>query len=130
MAYYCWLDGIRRTTSAGRLGGLGILWGMTGLEAMSGDGFCPGTDLNLEKMKRPLKHQEGTVIERRQRRLDGVTADQDKPGQQEILWKGSRRWCSVVACLKGRAASQDPLELLEKQRRRRLWSGQKLTWQD
>jgi hypothetical protein len=80
MAYYCWLlGGVRRTASAGRLGGLRILWCMAGLEAMCGDGFCPGTDLNLEKMKRPFEHQEGTIIERRQRRLNGVTADQDKP---------------------------------------------------
>jgi len=48
MAYYC---GGRRSTSAGRLGGLRIHWGMAGLEAMSRDGFCPGTNLNFEKMK-------------------------------------------------------------------------------
>jgi hypothetical protein len=57
MAYYCWrLGGVRRMTSAGRLGGLRILRSMAGLETMCGDGFCPGTDLNFEKMKRPLKH--------------------------------------------------------------------------
>jgi hypothetical protein len=51
MAYYSWrLGGVRRTTSAGRLGGLCILWGMAGLETMSGDDFCPCTDLNLEKL--------------------------------------------------------------------------------
>ncbi len=43
-----------RPTSAGRLGGLRILWGMAELETMSGDIFCPGNDLNLEKMKQPL----------------------------------------------------------------------------
>jgi hypothetical protein len=52
MAYYCWLGGGgRQSTSAGRLGGLRILWGMAGLEAMSRDGLCPGTNLNFEKMK-------------------------------------------------------------------------------
>jgi hypothetical protein len=57
MAYYCWrLGDVRRTTSAGRLGGLRILWGVAGFEAMSGDDFCSCTDPNLEKMKRPLKH--------------------------------------------------------------------------
>jgi hypothetical protein len=56
MAYYWLGGGGRRSTSAGRLGGLRILWGMAGLEAMCGDGFCSGTDLNFEKMKRPLKH--------------------------------------------------------------------------
>jgi hypothetical protein len=57
MAYYCWrLGDVRRTTSAGRLGGLRILRGVAGFEAMSGDDFCSCTDPNLEKMKRPLKH--------------------------------------------------------------------------
>jgi hypothetical protein len=51
MAYYCWRPGgVRRTTSAGRLGGLRILRCMARLEAMSRDYFCPGTELNLEKM--------------------------------------------------------------------------------
>jgi hypothetical protein len=56
MAYYCWRPGgIRRTTSAGRLGGLRgglrILRCMARLEAVSRDGLCPGTNLNFEKMK-------------------------------------------------------------------------------
>jgi hypothetical protein len=52
MAYYCWrLGGIRRTTSAGWLGGLRILRCMARLEAVSRDGLCPGTNLNFEKMK-------------------------------------------------------------------------------
>jgi hypothetical protein len=52
VAYYCWrLSGVRRTTSAGRLGGLRIFWSMAGLEAVSGDDFCSCTYLDLEKMK-------------------------------------------------------------------------------
>ena len=89
VAYYCWrLSGVRRTTSAGRLGGLRILRSMAGLEAVSGDDFCSCTNPNPKKMKRSLKHQEGTVVERRQGRLDGVAVDQHEPGQQEILWQG------------------------------------------
>jgi hypothetical protein len=52
MAYYCWrLGGVRRPTSAGRLGGLHILRCMARLEAVSRDGFCFCADLDLEKMK-------------------------------------------------------------------------------
>jgi hypothetical protein len=54
MAYYWLGGGVRRATSAGRLGGLRILRCMAGLETMCGDDFCPGTELNLEKMQRPL----------------------------------------------------------------------------
>jgi hypothetical protein len=51
MAFYCWRPGgVRRATSAGRLGGLRILWRMARLEAMCRDDFCPGTELHLEKM--------------------------------------------------------------------------------
>jgi hypothetical protein len=51
MAFYCWRPGgVRRATSAGRHGGLRILWRMARLEAMCRDDFCPGTELNLEKM--------------------------------------------------------------------------------
>jgi hypothetical protein len=40
MAYYFWmLGGVRRTTSAGRLGGLRILWSVAGFKAMSRDDF-------------------------------------------------------------------------------------------
>jgi hypothetical protein len=106
MAYYCWrLGGVRRTTSAGRLGGLRILRCMTGLETMCGDDFCPGTDLNLEKMQRPLQNQERTIVERRQGRLDSVMANQHKARQEQILWKGCGRWRVVVVCLKRSAAS-------------------------
>jgi hypothetical protein len=51
MAYYCWRrNGVRRTTSAGRLGGLRIFWRMARLESLCRDDFCPGTELDLEKM--------------------------------------------------------------------------------
>jgi hypothetical protein len=56
MAYYWLGGGGRRSTSAGRLGGLRILRCMTGLETMCGDDFCSCTYLDLEKMKRPFKH--------------------------------------------------------------------------
>jgi hypothetical protein len=52
MAYYCWRPGgVRRATSAGRLGGLRIFWCMARLEAVSRDGFRSCADLDLEKMK-------------------------------------------------------------------------------
>jgi hypothetical protein len=51
MAYYWLGGGGRRSTSAGRLGGLRILWGMAGLEAMCGDCFNPNSNLQFEKMK-------------------------------------------------------------------------------
>ena len=96
MAYYWLGGGGLRSTSAGRFGGLRILRCLTGLETMCGDDFCPGTDLNLEKMQRPLQNQKRTIVERRQGRLDGVTADQNEPSQQQLLWEGCRRWRSVV----------------------------------
>jgi hypothetical protein len=97
MAYYCWrLGGVRRTTSAGRLGGLRIVRCMAGLEPMCGDDFRLGTELNLEKMQRPLQNQKRTIVERRQGRLDGVTANKNEPSQQQLLWEGFRRWRSVV----------------------------------
>jgi hypothetical protein len=55
---------------------------MTGLEMMCGDDFCPGTDLNLEKMQRPLQNQKRTIIEQRQGRLNSVMADQHKARQK------------------------------------------------
>jgi hypothetical protein len=50
MAYYWRLGGVRRAATAGRLGGLCILGRMARLESMCRDDFCPGTELNLEKM--------------------------------------------------------------------------------
>jgi hypothetical protein len=50
MAYYWRPGGGRRASSAGRLGGLCILGRMARLETMCRDDFCPGTELNLEKM--------------------------------------------------------------------------------
>jgi hypothetical protein len=77
---------------------------VTRLETVCRHNFDPGTHLQLEKMQRPLYHQERPIIERRQRRLDGVVADQHITGQQEILWKGCGCWCGVMSCLKGNAA--------------------------
>jgi hypothetical protein len=97
MAYYFWRPGgVRRATSAGRLGRLRIFRCMARLEAMSRDDFCPGTVLDLEKMQRPLQNQKRTIVERRQGRLDGVTANKNEPSQQQLLWEGFRRRRSVV----------------------------------
>ncbi len=97
MAYYFWRPGgVWRTTSAGRLGGQRILRCMAGLETLCGDDFCPGTKLNLENMQRPLQNQKRTIVERRQGRLDGVTANKNEPSQQQLLWEGFRGWRSVL----------------------------------
>jgi hypothetical protein len=73
MAYYFGrLGGVRRPTSAGRFGGLGILWSVTGFKSVCGHRFNPGSNLQLEIVKRSLQHQEWTIIERSQRRLGGV----------------------------------------------------------
>jgi hypothetical protein len=69
---------------------------MAGLEPMCGDYFRLGTELNLEKMQRPLQNQKRTIVERRQGRLDGVTANKNEPSQQQLLWEGFRRRRSVV----------------------------------
>ena len=97
---------------------------------MCGNNFDPGTHLDFEKMWRPLDNQERTIIQRRQRRLDAIMADQNIPSQQQILWERSGCRCSVVVCLKRGAASQNALEVPDERRRRRLWSGKELPWQN
>jgi len=57
---------------------LSVLGGVAGLQAVRGDRFLPFTYLDFEKMERTLQDQEGAVIQRRQRRLGAVMANQDK----------------------------------------------------
>jgi len=60
---------------------LGVLRSMTGFKPMSGNCLLPATYLQFEEMEGLLQDQERTIIERRQRRLDAVVANQNKPGE-------------------------------------------------
>jgi hypothetical protein len=100
--------------------------GVARLETMRGHNFDLGTLLYLEKMQRPFNNQKRPVIERRKRRLDGVVSNQYVASQQEILWQGCGRRCSVVSSRQRCAASQDALKILDERRRRRLWCRKKL----
>jgi hypothetical protein len=82
-------------------------------------------------MEAPLQNQEGTSVERRQRRLDAVLADQHKTRQQKVLWEGDRFDRSggrVMGSLKRGPVGKDPLKVGQERRRRRLRRGQELAW--
>jgi hypothetical protein len=61
-------------------GGLRILWCMAGLETMCGDGFCPGTNLNLKK------NEVTSQAPRRDRRRVATGAAGRRRGEPRQTW--------------------------------------------
>ena len=54
---------------------------------MCGDSVDPIPHLKFEKMQAPFQNQEGACVERRQRRLNRILANQHEPSQKELFWQ-------------------------------------------
>jgi len=90
------------------------MWSVARLELMSGNHFLPVTYLEFEKMERPLQNQKRAVVERQQRRLNAVMADQNKPGEQQLLWESQWCWQGVMRRLERRAGRENALKICQK----------------
>jgi hypothetical protein len=75
----------RRPASARWQGRADVLGGMAGFQPVCGHRVHSVSYLQLEGVKGPLQDQVWPIVQRRQRRLDAVMADQYESGEQEIL---------------------------------------------
>ncbi len=76
----------------------------------------------------PLQDPEGAIVERSQRRLGAIPADEHEPRQEELLWQCDRRRRGVVARGEWRPARHGGLKVSQEGRRRRLGGTHELAW--
>ena len=85
---------------------------MAGLEAAGRHDVRLVAQLELEEAEGPLQDEVGTVVERLQRRLDRVPADQDEAGAEEVVGELWRPGLAVVRSSTRLAAGEDLLEVI------------------